>query len=78
MGVYTNPQKRAPVDFTQNFIQPVLDKCFTEKKNIIHLDDFNIDLFYIMKMTITQEYFKTIIPTDYHPKNNNSVFQNTN
>ena len=46
--MYKHP-KVTLADFTQNFIQPLLDKLFFENKNIILLGYFNIDLL--------QEYF---------------------
>ena len=41
--VYKQP-KLALADFTQIFIQPLLDKLSFENENIIFLGDFNIDL----------------------------------
>ena len=44
IGCICKHPKMAIADFTQNFIQPLLDKFSFENKNIILLGDFNIDL----------------------------------
>ena len=41
--MYKHPKLALPA-FTQNFIQPLLDKLSFENKNIIPLGDFKIDL----------------------------------
>ena len=44
IGCIYKHRKMTVADFTQNFIQPLLDKLSFENKNMILLGDFNIDL----------------------------------
>ena len=64
--IYKHP-KTAIADFTQNFIQPLLDKLSFENTNIILLGDFNIDLLHYENDNLTRIFLDCMYSSSLSP-----------
>ena len=65
--IYKHP-KLSISDFTNTFLQPLLDKLSYENKNIILLGDFNIDLLHYESHSQTRDILDCMYPGPLSPQ----------
>ena len=66
--IYKHPKLTIP-DFSQNYLQPLLDKLTYEKnKNIILLGDFNIDLLHYENDNHTRDFLDQMYTSSLSPQ----------